>query len=346
MNIGGAKVALVSEVLDELLGEYGSETARRSVLFQAALQVCAEESRRVKQGQPPAPLEVLVERARAILDGSQALQPGEPVAAPPSIEEPAIEMLSSQPISPPMEEPAAPPLVEQQEESLGDLFVDEDVGEMGAEKHRRRLPPLLFLAVVGLLAVAGGTFYVYWNSELGGGEGGTSRIVESYPAPQGTPVEAPQPGDQPVQAAAVAPTLTALAPTPMPTTLPEATRDLPVPVEPQVPVVPERAARPDVAARWQGAETMVSPDWAGRAPAFVIHFSSYRERDKAQRDAVTVGKRFGRPAYAARVTLASGVWYRVVLGDFATAQEARAFHADLLARHTPDLGGVYRITAP
>ena len=67
MNVGGARVALVSEVLDHLLEEFGSETSQRSVLFQAALQVCAEESRRVKQGQPSASLEVLVGRARAAL---------------------------------------------------------------------------------------------------------------------------------------------------------------------------------------------------------------------------------------------------------------------------------------
>jgi hypothetical protein len=91
---------------------------------------------------------------------------------------------------------------------------------------------------------------------------------------------------------------------------------------------------------------MASPDWAGRAPIYVIHFSSYREREKAQRDAVQVGRRFGRPAYAARIALPSGVWYRVVLGDFATANQARAFHDDLAARRTPDLGAVYRITAP
>jgi len=91
---------------------------------------------------------------------------------------------------------------------------------------------------------------------------------------------------------------------------------------------------------------MTSPDWAERATIYVIHFSSYRDREKAQREAVQVGRRFGRPAYAAQVDLSSGVWYRVVLGDFATAEQARAFHAELVARRTPDLGGVYRLAAP
>jgi cell division protein FtsN len=105
-------------------------------------------------------------------------------------------------------------------------------------------------------------------------------------------------------------------------------------------------ARPAPRARWEGVEPMVSPDWAERAPIYVIHFSSYREREKAQRDAARIGQRYGRPAYAAQVTLASGVWYRVVVGDFATADQARTFHAELVARNTPDLGAVYRLTAP
>jgi uncharacterized membrane protein YedE/YeeE len=107
-----------------------------------------------------------------------------------------------------------------------------------------------------------------------------------------------------------------------------------------------QAARPAARTRWEGVEAMVSPDWVDRAPIYVIHFSSYRDREKAQRDAVQVGRRFGRLAYAAQITLPSGVWYRVVLGDFATADQARAFHADLAARNTPDLGGVYRLAAP
>jgi hypothetical protein len=334
MTIGGAKVALVSEVLDELLAEYGSETARRSILFQAALQVCAEESRRVKQGEPPAPLEVLAERARAILDAPQASPPDEPEAAP-SVEVPAIEM----PSPPPIEEPAELPPDEVPLESMGDLFVDEEIGEMGTGK-RRRLPLVLVLAVVGLLAVVGGTFYVYWNSETGGSTGSSSRIVESFPAPQGTAAETSQPADQTSQAAAVVPTANAPMPTTPPAPALEANRDLPVPVEPQIPAALERAASS------QGAAIMVSPDWEGRAPIFVIHFSSFRERFKAQRDAVAIGKRYGRPAYVARVTLPSGVWYRVVLGDFTSAEDARAFHDELAARHTSDLGGVYRITGP
>jgi hypothetical protein len=335
MNIGGAKVALVSEVLDRLLDEYGGESARRSVLFQAALQVCADESRRVKQGQPAAPLEVLAERARALLDspnsqlaldrGPSLDHPEAPVEFPPV---PHQEELAI-----PMPEPVEPA------EAVPDLFVDESVYEEVGQR-RRRLPAPFLLGVFALLAVAAGTYFLYSRYESGGRETGSPRIAESYPPPKGTSVETQRPAGRPEQARAAQPTPVPVAPTPVPE------RVLPEPVEPRAPSVAAQVARPAPRTRWEGVELMVSPDWAERAPIYVIHFSSYREREKAQRDAARIGQRYGRSAYAAQVTLASGVWYRVVLGDFATADQARAFHAELVARNTPDLGAVYRLTAP
>jgi hypothetical protein len=47
-----------------------------------------------------------------------------------------------------------------------------------------------------------------------------------------------------------------------------------------------------------------------------------------------------------QVDLPDGAWYRVLLGDFPTGAEARAFRARLAAAGTPELGGVYRIQAP
>jgi hypothetical protein len=323
MNIGGAKVALVSEVLDRLLDEYGGESARRSVLFQAALQVCADESRRVKQGQPPAPLEVLAQRARALLDTPQGqgaierahatVPPPAPVELPPMPQE---EPLLSMP------EPSEPA------DEAPELFVDENAYE---EVHQRRRPFPLVLGVLSLLAVAVGTYFIYSHYESGSREPAPPRIAESFPPPKGAPPE---------QAPATEPTPVPPAPTPVPT------RALPEPVEPRSAGAPPLTSRPVPRGRWEGAERMVSEDWAGRPPIYVIHFSSYRDRQKAQRDAARVGQRYGRPAYAAQVDLSSGVWYRVVLGDFPTAEQARAFHAELVARNTPDLGGVYRLTAP
>jgi hypothetical protein len=325
MNIGGAKVALVSEVLDRLLDEFGGESARRSVLFQAALQVCADESRRVKQGQPPAPLEVLVQRARAVLDAPQGQTPPERAgaAAPPAapVELPPIpqeELLH------PMPEPPEPVGM------APELFVDEGMYEE-VVPQRRRLPIPIVLGVLLLLAVAAGTYFAYSRYESQSRQPTPPRIAESFPPPQSA---------QPRQAEAAKPTAIPLPPTPVPTVA------LPEPVEPRAPVKSERLARSAAPARWEGVQVMVSPDWVGRAPVYVVHFSSYREREKARRDAARIGQRYGRPTHVAQVELASGIWYRVVVGDFASAEQARAFHAELAARNTPDLGGVYRLTAP
>lgn len=92
---------------------------------------------------------------------------------------------------------------------------------------------------------------------------------------------------------------------------------------------------------------MRSPDWAGHDPVFVIHLASYRSRENASADAARLSRELGRPAYALVVKLQqSGTWYRVVLGDFQTADQARAFRADLAARGTRDVDGVYRLVAP
>lgn len=95
------------------------------------------------------------------------------------------------------------------------------------------------------------------------------------------------------------------------------------------------------------AGNMVSRDWAGRAPVYMVHFSSYKSRENANRDAERLAKKFERPAHVLLVDLGSeGVWYRVMVGDFASEEEAFSFRADLASRKTPDLGLVFRVAAP
>ncbi len=373
MNVGGARVALVSEVLDRLLEDFGKETSQRSVLFQAALQVCAEESRRVKQGQPPASLEVLVDRAHTVLSSPQGKAQLEAARTPkptPAFETPfeaPPAPLPQQPevsVAEPEQPVAVPPQAPEEAGMVSDLFAEAEGASEAApssQPRRSRLP--LLLSILGLMAVAGLTYMALQRfGPVLGLSGRSSQAPQSSP-PRRAAVQQPRPAPAAPPVATTAPTpVPTVAPTPVPTPVPTA---LPTPVPTEFPTkAPTVAIPPHVKARqtaaadsgkpvpvppagWQTAETMVSPDWGGRAPTYVIHFSSYRERDKAERDALEVGKRYGRPAYAAQVTIPGrGVWYRVILGDFTTAIAAHSFRADLVAARTPDLGVVYWVVAP
>jgi cell division protein FtsN len=53
----------------------------------------------------------------------------------------------------------------------------------------------------------------------------------------------------------------------------------------------------------------------------------------------------GMPARAARVELgSSGIWYRVVVGEFATAQEAQAMRARLQSRYGSQMSSIYWVS--
>jgi len=375
MNVGGARVALVSEVLDHLLDEFGSETSQRSVLFQAALQVCAEESRRVKQGQPSASLEVLVGRARAALVSPQGKAKLEAARLPkqlPTFETPIDSGLApGQPdtLFSPEPEPSAavpeqkvqqpaepPPQSPDEAGSVADLFLRPQGFEDPAQFHQARHSRVpLLLGILGLVVVAGGTYTALQNFGPLLGLGGDPSRAPAPPLPRRAAVGQPLPGPAVATPPTAAPQPARTAqPTAVPTPAPA-----PAPPRPQAaapgagvkaaPIAPSDSGKPVPLppTGWQTAETMVSPDWAGRPPTYVIHFSSYRERSKAERDAVEISKQYGRPAYAAEVNLPGrGVWYRVIMGDFATAIAATSFRADLVAARTPDLGAVYWVVAP
>jgi hypothetical protein len=78
----------------------------------------------------------------------------------------------------------------------------------------------------------------------------------------------------------------------------------------------------------------------------MIHFSSYQKKENADRDAVRLEKVLGRPLRVIGVNLgASGYWYRVMLGEFPSRQEADAAREELVAKGTPGIGLVYRVSA-
>ena len=75
-----------------------------------------------------------------------------------------------------------------------------------------------------------------------------------------------------------------------------------------------------------------------------MHFSSSKDRPSAEREAKKLAQELGKPAHAVEVDLGNkGTWYRAVVGEFASVEEARAYRADLEAKKTPGLGFVYEM---
>lgn len=158
----------------------------------------------------------------------------------------------------------------------------------------------------------------------------------------------PRPED-PIAARAPRPRTAPQAPAPvasapaLPTKPPE-----PKAVAPAVSLPPAATpvlARPTAASsgRSKGA-LIISSDWAGRPPIWVIHFSSHKERAGAQKEAGRLAAALGKTGHAIGVDLGEkGIWYRVLIGDFSTQEAARAYHDELQARNTPDLGFVYQL---
>jgi cell division protein FtsN len=92
---------------------------------------------------------------------------------------------------------------------------------------------------------------------------------------------------------------------------------------------------------------VVTKDRAGRGQIFSIHFTSYKDRASAERDLKRIVALVGRDGYVAEIDLgAKGIWQRVMIGEFATAQEAKAVREELAAKGTRDMGWVYRVVGP
>jgi hypothetical protein len=236
---------------------------------------------------------------------------------------------------------AQPPLETPTDDHLRDSFGPAHLEPYGhdAESPRSRRT-LLGIALGGTLLVAA-VVVALWR--FGGGlrdsvlprppvAAPTHVATPRYQSvfePDATPGTEPRATPRPAATGAAEPTRAPL-PTPAPT----------APAPP-----PEPARRlPSVSAQ---AAVMVSPDWAGRPPAYAIHFSSYQDRARAEADAARIGAAYGHPAAVAAVDLGGrGRWHRVMLTGFADYREARAFHDRLRAQGTPGLGGVYYLVAP
>ena len=364
------------------VAEVARELSRRTAADAASIlttsrKVCAEELVRIKEGQESVPVEVLVERARALLEQNSqtavatfAFEPPPPLPAAPSA-------------------PAAP-LPEGADpfgETMGklDLRWEDDAMESphghvhGHEVspeprpspapapaparipfqpppvRRSRLP--FFLVIAVLAAAAGGTA---WYSLSGPSKpAGPPPSLAVKRKPRAAPAEAAAPAV--AQTAPTAPATPALPATPAwiksggvppaPTGIPAQPTATKLPV---VSVIPEPVrvelkaksapAAPSATQVQIRAGTLVTPDWTG-APVHVLHFSSFVEKARTEKHAAVLAKELGLPARAVQVDLGDrGLWYRAVVGEFATAEEALAFRNQLLEKGTPGVGLVYRMT--
>jgi len=402
--VHAGKVPLVSEVLDRLVAQAGTSSTPRSAMFQAALQVCTEELRRVKKGAEAASLATLVERARYLLmTPGASLHSGAPSAEP--------ALAHEGPANPPAPAPMAPaePLPTVAEPSEGEpapagehdtagaaeadpfplagehaapdrLEVDAwppppphapfeelfaglgaDAGPGGSEAFpapSRRARRLALAGGAVFVAAAAAAWFLGLQPRRHRAEA-PGAVAESHPT--SAPRSQAQPPDEAagvLPAAAAAPAVAAAPPAPPPaptaTAAPPATATpaaLPARAAPAAePPPPHRAAAAPLRARLAPADrtaVMVSPDWAGQGPIYALHFSSYHDRDKALSDAARIRSAYGQPTHVLKVDLgAEGVWYRVMAGEFASADQASSFRAELVARHVPDVAHVFRVTGP
>jgi hypothetical protein len=354
-----ARIPTVGDLAEEVARSRFIPPERRSELFHAARQVCAEELRMVRTGFAPAPLDDLAARVVRLLpaemggerypgwswdqdapfpdepwdDSVPAFSPDDPFGG-------AFEVVSS---AAPPKHPAGTGLeaaegggtpVEDEETPVQDEETEEEPEVDFAVRGEAPAPPRggKLAAFLLFIAIAGGVYFFSQTKRpappstipLGSNAGGES---SPFPASSAPPVRNPAPSPS--------------APTPAP---PAASGSGPAPAPSPAPPVPATSPTPSVPES-RGA-AMISPDWAGHPAAFMIHFSSYQKKENADRDAVRLEKVLGRPLRVIGVNLgASGYWYRVMLGEFPSRQEADAAREELVAKGTPGIGLIYRVSA-
>jgi hypothetical protein len=273
--------------------------------------------RPVSRVEPPAP---------------RAERPVSRVEPPPRVEEPPfVEPPVYDEEPPPRPEPAAvsmsemPPLSRLVGESTEPVEpAMQEFAFKGREEAAPSRPPKKsggrtgwIVAILVVLAVAAGLAWAV-KTFLSGG------LVKSVEAPAPAAKKRPEP----------APPLAAITP---PAALAPAK---PAPKE----TPPPKAAAPAAPVAKGKAALLVTPDWTGKPVIYVVHFSSSKDRPSAEKEAKRLAAELGKPARAVEVDLGDkGTWYRAVVGEFATVDEARAYRADLEAKKTPGLGFVYEM---
>ena len=291
--------------------------------------------------------------------------PAEPVPAPPPLaggagpETPALEHISAEPDAPeghiPSEDEATlsaefksfpketlerlsgasplaaeVPLAAPEAADPGDAT--RPVEPAPARRSRSWIVAVLAFAFLAA-AVAGG---VWWLISQDG------RVVKT----EAVRVEVP-PKPAPQEAApAAAPTAAPAAPVEPPPAAPKSAPPVKAapPKAPPAKAAPKPAPAPAPVPGSGHAAVMVTKDWVGKPPVFVLHFSSHKDRPSAEKEAARLAAALFKPGRAVEVDLGNkGVWYRVVIGEFGRVEEARAFREDLVAKNTPGMGFVYEM---
>ena len=166
------------------------------------------------------------------------------------------------------------------------------------------------------------------------------------PVPAAATAETPVPASTPLVETTAPPAEATAVPTPMTRAVPSPAHALapaPVPVS-TAPVPPAQATAPS---RQSRDGLIVTKDRAGQEQVFSIHFTSYKDRASAERDLRRIEGLVGREGFVAEVDLGEkGVWQRVMIGTFATAQDAKSVREELVGKGTRDMGWVYRVVGP
>ncbi len=262
--------------------------------------------------------------------------PGEPLPPPPA----GPERFLRAPAPPARHEPAVTPISEMPPPD--ETPEDRDSTQPAMEEFRfkaaerpapKRAPARSsrggwIAALLGVLAIGAGLTWAVREGVF------KSEILKSAPPARKKP-DAALPASAvpaPVPAATNAPPAVAKPMAP-------AAKPLPAPGKPAAAGPPSGAAVPK-----GRAAVLLTPDWAGKPVVYVIHFSSTKDRESAAKEAQKLGAALGAPARAVEVDLGEkGIWYRVVVGEFADVDAARAFRADLEAKKTPGMGFVYEM---
>ena len=338
----------MTDVVEALSRDRNVPAERRAEVFRAAQQVCAEELRLARTGFAPASLSELVDRAVTLLPADLGGQrhpvrgweedapfpeepaesfeplasPGDPfesLSAAAAGEEPfAIPSRSA-----PAEEPPAP--AEEPEEETPEESEEPEEIEFARVDGAPKSSSGKLATVLLLIAIGGGVWFF-------------ARTRRAAPPPPAPTDASPAPEGVPVFPAETA------SPTPVP-----ATSELSKPSSPAPPATapPRATAAPTPEIPESRGSSMIAPEWAGHPPAWMIHFSSYQRKENADRDAARLEKLLRRPLRVVSVNLgAQGPWYRVMLGDFDSREEAQRERDALVANGTPGVGLVYRVEAP